>query len=151
MSMKVETKENYRNHDLIIKSSSIIAIALTLIVLTFAIYLLVVGQKFVGVSETTFFANGEIDHSSVEETVSYEPYPTAIFPLVSSVFLIYGVLKRRNYLILAWAGLTFLLIFSGLFLFSSGAAFLPVAGLILVCLTITTIFQKKELGQPANT
>ncbi len=127
------------------KILTIAAIVLTIIVALLASYLLIVGQKWTG-----YYAQSPEDIAQgvqPTEIISYETYYPAIFPLASSVMLLIGIIRRKNLIVLAWAGLIFLLIFSALFLFSSGAGFLPIAALILAFLVAITIFQRKETRQ----
>lgn len=120
----------------------VIAISLTILVILFSTYLLIMGQKVTGYYDQS----PEDIAQGVLPTVieSYQPYPGAILPLMSSVLLLFGLIKREKYFFLAWIGLAFLLASSALLMFSSGGIFLPIAGLLLICLLLITIMQRKE-------
>jgi hypothetical protein len=98
----------------ILKAATIIAIILTIIVIILTIKLWYAGYYF---------------------TITY---------IVTSVLLLFGLLGKENLLVLAWVGSILLLVFSVLLLFSSGAAFLPLAGLLLILVALITFIQKKS-------
>jgi hypothetical protein len=70
-------------------------------------------------------------------TVVHVPYPPAVIPLAGAALLLVGLLARK--LALAWSGVAVLSVFSVLFVFGQGGAFLPAAGLVLLLLILITI------------
>lgn len=71
---------------------------------------------------------------------SRAPYLPAVIPLAAALALMVGVLVRR--LAVARAGLIVLSTFSGLFLFSSGAALLPIVGVVFVLLLVISVLRR---------
>ena len=130
----------------LLEISITLAIVLAIVVTGLSAYLLIVGQKGTGYYDQSPEEIAQGVQPTIIET--YEPYPAAIFPLISSSLLLIGLVKRENHFVFAWAGLVFLLIFSVLFLFSSGGTFLPFTVFFLILLVMITIFQRKETGQP---
>lgn len=122
---------------LMVNGSLALAILLLVIIAAYSVVFLARGMPFNTVSETSGRESGQI----VQEIV-YHPYPAAAAPLLASLVCLLGLLIRKY--VLAWFGLAVLLIFSLLFLFSSGAALLPVAGVLLVLLTILQFNQRGE-------
>lgn len=68
-----------------------------------------------------------------------------IMLLLAAVLLLVGLLGRKQFL--AWIGLAILLLFSLLFLFSSGGILLPIAVLLLILLPLINFMQKKNAIQ----
>jgi hypothetical protein len=120
-----------QSHNLINRSARLAAYILLLWIAVMAVPLLVTGLQWAGVSETV--TSGEEPVRS--EQVFYQPYPAAWGYLLSGGVIAVG-LSRRKWLPLAWLGAIALTIWSGMWLFSSGAAFLPLAGLIILLLAI---------------
>lgn len=82
----------------------------------------------------------EIAEGEFRTTFQLFPDPRGLITLIGAAMVISGLLTRK--LLIAWLGLAFLLGFSALFLFSIGASLLPLAGILLILLTIITIFQR---------
>src|SRR5919198_6498661 len=100
------------------------AIVSAVVVGAFAVYLLVVGegrQVFPGVPR---------GDPPGPPRVVYRPYPAAIIPLAAAALVLLGLLSGRQRP-LAWAGLVFLALFGGLFVFGQGLPFLAAAALLL--------------------
>ncbi len=105
------------------------ALLVTIGVSVLAVYWLIVGHKWTGITSQGY--------AGVPPTpvVTYEPYPPAVMYLVAAVLLVVGLVKFR-WLPVAWLGLALLLTWSLLFLFSSGAEVLPAAAALLILLTV---------------
>lgn len=125
---------------LLVNGSLALATLLLVIIASFSAILLVRGVPSNSVSE----ASGLEGERIVREIV-YQPYPAAAAPLLAALLFLLGLLIRK--LALAWLGLTVLLVFSLLFLFSSGAALLPLVGVLLVLLTILQFSQRSALAR----
>lgn len=67
--------------------------------------------------------------------ILYERYKPAAGYLAASASLLLGLVAKKL-MPLAWVGIAFLIVWSVLFLFSSGAAFLPAAGILLLLLVL---------------
>lgn len=120
-----------------------IAILLVSVVAFYAIALLVVGAQVTGVSETPIEEINNADPVPFAMSIEYVPYPPAIVPFLAAVLMLTGLIGRKK--IFAWIGLGILLVFSLLFLFSSGAILLPIGGLLLVLLPLINYLQNKSL------
>jgi hypothetical protein len=117
------------------KATLSLAILLTVFVGFQALRWLVVGQAITTVAEVS-----SPQQAAQVLGVDYVPYPAAAIPLLAAALLLSGLFARK-WLPIAWAGIAILLIFSVLFLFSSGAALLPVAFVLLVLLVILQFIQ----------
>ena len=111
------------------KTVLVAAIILATLVALSAAQLLISGQPLTGVQETPLGSSPSPTYST------YAPYPPAVIPLFSAGLLLSGLFVRKL-LPLAWVGNFLLIAFSTVFLFSSGAAFLPVALLLLVLFSL---------------
>jgi hypothetical protein len=118
-----------RAREIIALAARFAAILATIGVSVLAVYWLIVGHKWTGITSP--------GHAGVPPTpfVKYEPYPPAIMYLFAAVLLVVGLAKLR-WLPVAWLGLALLFTWSLLFLFSSGAAVLPAAEALLILLTV---------------
>jgi hypothetical protein len=114
----------------------ILAILLTVYIALQALRWLVVGQAVTTVAEV---ASPQQPVQVV--SVTYVPYPAAAIPLLAAGLLLSGLFARK-WLRMAWVGVATLLLFSVLFLFSSGAAFLPATFVLLVLLALLQLFQQ---------
>ncbi len=105
------------------------ALLVTIGVSVLAVYWLIVGHKWTGITSQGY--------AGVPPTpfVTYEPYPPAVMYLVAAVLLVVGLVRLR-WLPMAWLGLALLFTWSLLFLFSSGAEVLPAAAALLILLTV---------------
>lgn len=122
-----------------------IAILLVSVVAFYAIALLVVGAQVTGVSETPIEEINNADPVPLAMSIEYVPYPPAIVPLLAAVLMLTGLMGRKQ--ILAWIGLGILLVFSLLFLFSSGGILLPIVGLLIILLPLINYLQNKSFIQ----
>lgn len=107
-----------------------VAILLAGAVALFALRLLVVGVPLTVVAEVPV---GSGERPGVV-AIEYASYPAAIVPFIAVILFIGGLLARR--LLVGWVGWGILVVFSVLFLFSSGAAMLPAAGVLFVLLAV---------------
>lgn len=113
-----------------------LAILLTAVAALFAANLLFTGIQLPTVQE--------IPEGSTEppaETVETVPYPPAIPMLLSALVLLGGLLARKLWV--AWLGWAVLGILSLLFLFSSGAALVPIELLLLLLLIFLTLIKRQ--------
>ena len=117
---------------LLVSVAAAIALLLAAAIAIIAIRMLAIGQSWTVVSEIPLSEASE--GISQPATIEYTPYPAAGFPLLGAALLIVGLLTHK--LAVAWGGLAILITFSVLFLFSSGAALLPIVGLLLILLVI---------------
>ena len=113
----------------ILKGAIVVAIFLAALVALYALFLLIVGERWTVVQE------GEATRS-----VQFVPDPDALVPLLAATLLLSGLVTRK--LLIAWIGLVVLSTFGALFLFGVGGILLPVAGLLLILLTIITIIPR---------
>jgi len=98
----------------------------------FAIFLLIRGAPLLSVPVV------EENVPLLEPVITYErPYIPAIFPILGSVLVLWGVLIKK--MIVAWLGAAILVVYSVLFVFSWGGIFL-LPGLILVALLLVYQF-----------
>ncbi|HEY4718679.1 MAG TPA: hypothetical protein VIH14_06665 [Anaerolineales bacterium] len=105
------------------KIATISALVVTTLADIYSIFLLTVGH---GVST--------IQEGSSVVSYGHSPSPAAIYPLIASFPIIFGLITR-NYWV-SWLGLLALSIFAGLFVFGIGGAFIPICVLLLVLLLI---------------
>lgn len=119
----------------LVNTALVLAILLLLVVVAFAVLLLVRGVSYTVVAESPGPQGGE----RIQETI-YGPYPAAILPLLGALLCLLALWRRK--LALAWAGLAILIVFSLLFLFSSGAALLPIVGALLILFAILQFNQR---------
>ena len=136
---------NLQESKLIHSASLAIASLMAVVVAFYALTLLVVGEKITIVPESPIEEINKTDPVPMTMSIEYIPYPPAIIPLLAAVLLLAGLLGRNQ--LLAWIGLAILLVFSLLFLFSSGGILLPIAGLLLLLLPLINHMQKKILFQ----
>jgi hypothetical protein len=118
-------------HNLVSRVARLAAFVLLLWIAVMAVPLVVTGIRWTGVSETVIVGEAPVR----SEQVFYKPYPPAWGYLASCGVIAIG-LSRRKWLPLAWLGTIALTFWSGMWLFSSGAAFLPLAGLLILLLAI---------------
>ena len=126
---------------------TVLALAATAWVGILSLQLLVQGQ---GVSLATEIAIEDLQQGRpVAQAIVdfYEPYPFAGLYVLETSLVLTGLLVWRLTW-LAWLGAGMLLITSGLLLFSSGAAFLPAAGLLLVLLAGITYLRAPTRIRP---
>ena len=114
---------------LIVNATTVAAILLAAAVALDGLFLALVGEPRTVVQE------GEVTGS-----VRYFPHPLAVVPLLAAAILLGGLLTRR--LLVAWIGFAALFAFGALSLFGIGGPLLPVAGLLLILLTLITIIQR---------
>lgn len=115
-----------------VKIAKIIAILLTVAIVIFAGYWLIVGQAQVMVVPEVPAA---YPGPRLASRIFYAPYPPAAMYLATAVLVLVGVIKQK-WLPVAWIGLAILFVWSVLFLFSSGAAVLAVVAVLFILLTI---------------
>ena len=108
-----------------------LAILLTVLISVGAALLLFVPQSVEVVKEVPLGYEGV----PPVERILYESYKPAAGYLAASALLLLG-LAVKKLMPLAWAGIVFLIIWSVLFLFSSGAAFLPAIGILILFLGV---------------
>jgi hypothetical protein len=80
----------------------------------------------------------------------YVRWPLAVIPLAAALLVLLGLPwgpQSRLQLPLAWAGLFFLAVFSGITIFSEGLAFLALAALLLPPLTVLQILYSYRQGR----
>ena len=116
-----------------LKIMRVLASALIIFIAFTAINLLAYGVFNTVVQEST---NGEPLQNFVLVRKSYRP---AIFPLISTLLMGAGLWWRKQ--MFTWTGIVILMIFSLLFLFSSGAFFLPLALILFVLLLLINRLQ----------
>lgn len=133
---------NLKKSSFVRSAPKIIAVLLVSIVAIYAITLLVVGETITVVQETSIEEINTTDPVPMPVSIEYVPYPPAIVLLLAAVLLLAGLLGRKQFL--AWIGLAILLLFSLLFLFSSGGILLPIAVLLLILLPLINFMQKKN-------
>lgn len=121
-------RANTRLITVITVAAVLVAIAIALS----AIYLLVVGGISVRVETVPY--GQPMPQPMPPGTVVRRPYQPAVIPLLAAALLIIGLLTKR--LSIAWVGVALLFLFSGMFMFSWGLAFLPGAVLLLVLLFV---------------
>jgi hypothetical protein len=127
-------------HKLVSRASRLAAYVLLLWIAGMAVPLVVTGILWTGVSETVTVGEEPVR----SEQAFYQPYPAAWGYLVSGGLIAIG-LSRRKWLPVAWVGVIGLTLWSGVWLFSSGAAFLPLAGVtILLLAIISTTWPRPE-------
>lgn len=107
----------------------VLAILLTIVISVVATLLLFVPQQVEVVKEVPLGYEGV----PPVERILYERYKSAAGYLAASASLLLGLVTKKL-MPLAWVGIVFLIIWSVLFLFSTGAAFLPAAGILLILL-----------------
>jgi hypothetical protein len=113
-----------------------LAILIVLMMIAFALYLLLGGQKVTLYTETRESYEGP----PLLQGVYSEPYLPALLYLIAAAPLLVG-LTSRDRLPFAWIGLILLFAFSLCFLFSSGGAFIPFAAILLVLLIVIQWFK----------
>ena len=113
-----------------------LAILIVLMMIAFALYLLLGGQKVTVYSETPQSSEG----LPLLQGVYSEPYLPAVLYLIAAASLLVG-LTSRDRLFFAWIGLILLFAFSLGFLFSSGGVFIPFTAILLVLLIIIQWFK----------
>lgn len=116
---------------------TLLAILLTAIAALFSANLLITGIHLPTIQEIP-----EGSNKPPAETVETVPYPPAIPMLVSSLVLLGGLLARKLWI--AWAGWAVLGILSGVYLFSSGAALVPIDLLLLLSLIALTLLKRRN-------
>ena len=72
-----------------------------------------------------------------------QPYPTAAIYLATAGFAMIG-LMRHDWLRFAWLSIAIMVLWSVIWLFSSGAALLPVEGILLVLMALITYTRSKK-------
>lgn len=112
-------------------AARLLAILLAIVILGVAALLLFVPQPVEVVKEVPLGYEGV----PPVERILYERYKPAAAYLAASGLLLLGLVVKKL-MPLAWIGIVFLIIWSVLFLFSSGAAFLPAAGILIILLGV---------------
>ena len=112
-------------------TARILAILLTIVISVVATFLLIVQQPVEVVKEVPLGYEGV----PPVEQILYERYKPAAIYIAASALLLLGLVVKKL-MPLAWIGIVFLIIWSVLFLFSSGAAFLPAAGILIILLAV---------------
>jgi hypothetical protein len=130
--MNRASKKHHFNRLWIAKLSTVAAVLLTVIVISYGLYLLIVGETRVIVNE------GE----TVRQTV-FVPHEGGIFPLVGGIALFIGLLTRRA--LVAWLGFVLVAAFSMLFLFGIGGRLLPVSAILLLLLIAIALLKSQFL------
>jgi len=83
-----------------------------------------------------------------EPVTTYErPYLPAIFPILGSVFVLWGVWIKK--MVAAWLGVGVLIVYSVLFVFSWGGVFLVPAFLLALLLLVYHLLYRRELLSPS--
>ncbi len=113
-----------------------VAIFLAAGVALYGLFLSIVGVPGTSIPEVSLTDIPE----KVQESPQFSPAPQGLVALLSAVMLISGLLMRK--LTIAWLGLVILLVFSMLFLFGVGGGFLPIAGLLLILLSVVTVLRR---------
>lgn len=112
-------------------AARILAFMMTIFISVVAIFLFFVQQPVEVLKEAPLGYEG----SPPVERILYERYkPFAGYAAAAALLLLGLVVKKR--MPLAWIGIVFLILWSVLFLFSSGAAFLPAAGILIILLRV---------------
>jgi hypothetical protein len=127
----------------IVTAITALAILLAGAVALFALQLLIVGVPLTVVTEIPE-GTQELPMMNIE----YAPYFPGVVPLVAMILFIGGLLTQKLWV--GWLGWAMLIIFSLLFLFSSGAALLPAVGVLLVLLTIISYARRQPDGSPVE-
>ena len=114
-------------------AARVISILLLLALALWAIRLLAPGVQSVEYQEVPLGQSGlpQVAH------IYYQPYPGAVGYVGFAVLAALGLIVRK-WLPLAWLGILLLTGWSSMWLFSSGAAALPVAGVLVILLLILT-------------
>jgi hypothetical protein len=115
----------------IVLTARILAILLTVVISVGSALLLFVPQPVEVVKEVPLGYEGVLP----VERILNEGYKPAAGYLAASALLLLGLVVKKL-IPLAWIGIVFLIIWSVLFLFSSGAAFLPAAGILILLLGV---------------
>ncbi len=103
----------------IAKVAAVVVILMCAIVAIYALFLLVIGQPWVTVSE------GNAD----QQVMFVRAYP-AITPFLAAITIVIGVVVRKQTIL--WIGNLVLFTFSVLFVFGIGGAILPIASITLL-------------------
>lgn len=103
----------------IAKVAAVVVILMSAIVAIYALFLLVIGQPWVTVSE------GNAD----QQVMFVRAYP-AIIPFLAATTIVIGVVVRKQTIL--WIGNLVLFTFSVLFVFGIGGAILPIASITLL-------------------
>lgn len=110
----------------ITKVAAVVVILMSATVAVYALFLLVIGQPWITVSE------GNAD----QQVMFVRAYP-AIIPFLAATMIIIGVVVRKQKILLV--GNLMLFIFSALFVFGIGGVILPIASIILLSTIILTL------------
>lgn len=121
----------------IVKVATAVAILLAVAVALLGLFLAIVGTSWMLVEQ---FVTPE-GTSTVESTARY-PTQHGLFGALAAVMMIVGLLMGK--LRIAWYGIAFLFAYSVLFLFSVGAALLPVDFILLILLIIIQLIKSKH-------
>ncbi len=114
--------------------TNIISTVIILSVAYYAVQLLFVGQKIVGVTEGS--PGSQV--SQLPHQVYFAPYPLAYGYLPAILLFLFGLWVRK-WSLMIWIGWVWLVVWSSALLFSSGAVLIPVLGILLVCMIILHI------------
>jgi len=115
----------------------ILAILVIIAIFILAAYLFFINQPVTVVAEVPIDMDGEIPLTYTR----FERYEPAIGYLIAAIILFMGLLIKRVKF-LAWIGFILLVAWSFLFLFSSGAAFLLLAGLLFILMVLDLRYTK---------
>lgn len=108
------------------------ALLLAVAVAYYGAYLLIVGQRMMGVAET----NG----GPLMPVAFNAPTTSGVFPLIGGVVLVAGLLLRLGWLY--WLGFGVVATFSVLFLFGVGGVVCVPASMLLLALAVKGIFER---------
>jgi len=120
----------------ITNATTAVAIFLAAGVALYGLFLAIVGVPGTSIPEVSLTDVPE----KVQKSLQFSPAPQGLVALLSAAMLISGLLMRK--LTIAWLGLVILLVFSMLFLFGVGGGFLPIAGLLLILLSVVTVLRR---------
>ncbi len=120
----------------IANATTAVAIFLAAVVALYGLFLAIAGVPGTVIREVSITEVPE----KVQGSLQFSPSPQGLVILLSAAMLISGLLMRK--LTIAWLGLVILLVFSMLFLFGVGGGLLPIAGLLLISLSIVTVLRR---------
>lgn len=106
--------------------ATIVTIILAIIIATYSLFLLIVGQPWSVVAE-----------GNTSGQVEFVRAPQAILPLLSTVMILAGLVAKQR--AITWIGAVLLLLFSLRFVFGVGGILLPAAGAMLFLIAIISM------------
>ena len=114
------------SNNTIAKVATIVTIILAIIIATYSLFLLIVGQPWSVVAE-----------GNTSGQVEFVRAPQAILPLLSTVMILAGLVAKQH--AITWIGAVLLLLFSLRFVFGVGGILLPAAGAMLFLIAIISM------------